>query len=581
MRPEDNAIARLFKKSLPSGQQEKEVGKRVLYRLLTAQAENPTSSLTQFDESRRPRRKSRPFLSIDVAPIAAAASVLLIVVLASAMWKRLENPARNGTSESVIADAPDGKMLTLSDGSQVEMQPQSELQVHRADDGLRIRLKTGSVIVTAAKQGAGRLYVETKDVVASVVGTVFLVSVVQAGSRVGVFDGVVNVQHGAASENLSPGQQMATNAAMGPVPLETQVSWSRNPASLLALLRPSVPQALPPAAEFAFAAAQSQPAAPSQNRQEGGSLLIFGAANNNRGPSQRGPAPVPLTESEQAMEQALKSNEAATDLPFMVEANYFQSNRGEYTVPITLKIPGSQLARSEPAKRILLDLFGEVKDDFGATVQNLRDAVDVQLTNETAGELSTRQITYEKGFTLLPGRYSMKFLVHDGLTGRIGTYQTSFVIPNLMREQKNLAISSVVLSSELVNSGGATSNSAQPSAGDPLIIQGKKLVPSVNRTFRSGHDLIVFLQAYEPNATGTQPLTGFVSLALYRGQTKVFETLPFIVREDPNRKFRTLPAMLRATLPALPAGPYDCQVTVVDPTTQKSAVWRSAINVVN
>ena len=72
MRPGDNAIARLFKKSLPSEQQEKEVGKRVFYRLLTAQAENPTSSLTQFDESRRPRRKSRPFLSIDVAPIAAA-----------------------------------------------------------------------------------------------------------------------------------------------------------------------------------------------------------------------------------------------------------------------------------------------------------------------------------------------------------------------------------------------------------------------------------------------------------------------------------------------------------------------------
>src|SRR5262249_37912989 len=157
--------------------------------------------------------KWRPMLSIDVAVIAGAASFLLIVVLASAMWRRVENLPRNETSESVFADASDGRMLTLSDGSQVEMRSQSELQVHHADDGLRIRLKAGSIIVTAAKQGAGHLYVETKDAVASVVGTVFVVGVEQAGSRVGVLEGIVKVQHGAATENLSAGQQVATNPA--------------------------------------------------------------------------------------------------------------------------------------------------------------------------------------------------------------------------------------------------------------------------------------------------------------------------------------------------------------------------------
>jgi hypothetical protein len=89
----------------------------------------------------------------------------------------------------------------------------------------------------------------------------------------------------------------------------------------------------------------------------------------------------------------------------------------------------------------------------------------------------------------------------------------------------------------------------------------------------------VFLQASEPNATVTEPVTAFVTL--YRGQTKVFETPPLTVKDDLGRRFRTLPIKLNVPLPTLPVGPYDCQVTVLDPATQKSVVWRSPINVVN
>jgi hypothetical protein len=39
---------------------------------------------------------------------------------------------------------------------------------------------------------------------------------------------------------------------------------------------------------------------------------------------------------------------------------------------------------------------------------------------------------------------------------------------------------------------------------DPFIVEGKKLIPSVTRTFSKRRDLIVFLQAYEPNATATE-----------------------------------------------------------------------------
>ena len=77
-----------------------------------------------------------------------------------------------------------------------------------------------------------------------------------------------------------------------------------------------------------------------------------------------------------------------------------------------------------------------MKDDFGTTVQNVRDKVDIKLSDATAAELAKRPIEYDTGFTLLPGKYTIKFLARDAETGRIGTYQTTFVIPNLKKKRR-------------------------------------------------------------------------------------------------------------------------------------------------
>ena len=45
-----------------------------------------------------------------------------------------------------------------------------------------------------------------------------------------------------------------------------------------------------------------------------------------------------------------------------------------------------------------------MKDDYGVTIQNVRDKLDIKLSDQTAAELSQRPIQYETGFTLLPGK---------------------------------------------------------------------------------------------------------------------------------------------------------------------------------
>jgi hypothetical protein len=89
-----------------------------------------------------------------------------------------------------------------------------------------------------------------------------------------------------------------------------------------------------------------------------------------------------------------------------------------------------------------------VKDAYGLTVTNLRDRVAIKFSGPTAAGLARRPIEYDAGFTLLPASYRIKFLARDGETGRVGSYEMPFTLPNLKRTDERSAISSVVLSSQ-------------------------------------------------------------------------------------------------------------------------------------
>jgi len=291
-----------------------------------------------------------------------------------------------------------------------------------------------------------------------------------------------------------------------------------------------------------------------------------------------------LADKERQLEDALMLGDPITELTIALELEYFQLNRAEYFVPMIVKIPGSELvlARKRGAEHTLIDFVYEVKDDFGTTMSNVRDKVDVKLTDVTAAELPKKPVQYQTGFTLLPGKYSLKFLARDAETGRIGTYMTKFDIPNLNKEEKRIPISSVVLSSQRVDVRDAlftvNKDKGATAAVDPLITDGQRLIPSVTRVFSKTKEMYIYLQAYERGATTTQPLVAFVTF--YRGQTKAFETPPLPVTEGMDPKSKALPLKFSVSLGKLQAGEYNCQVTVLDPTGNKAAFWQAPIMLV-
>jgi VWFA-related protein len=286
-------------------------------------------------------------------------------------------------------------------------------------------------------------------------------------------------------------------------------------------------------------------------------------------------------DKERQLEDALMLADPVTDLTIAMEIDYFQLNRAEYFVPIAVKIPGRELAlaRRGGAEHTLIDFIGEIKDEFGTTVSNVRDKVDMKLSGATAAELAKHPIQYEGGFTLLPGKYTIKFLARDAETGRIGTYQATFVIPNLNKEDKRVPISSVVLSGQRQDLKEALySVKKDDQSVNPLVQDGQRLVPSVTRVFSKSRDMYIYLQAYERGATTTQPLVAFATF--FKGETKVFETRPVEVTAGLDPKSKAVPLRFSATLTGLDPGEYNCQVTVLDPTGGKAAFWQAMVRVV-
>jgi len=66
-------------------------------------------------------------------------------------------------------------------------------------------------------------------------------------------------------------------------------------------------------------------------------------------------------------------------------------------------------------------------------------------------------------------------------------------------------------------------------------------------------------------------------VTFYRGQAKAFETPPLPVTEGLNNRMKTVPLKFSLSLAKLTPGRYTCQVTVLDPASQKAAFWQAPV----
>ena len=127
-------------------------------------------------------------------------------------------------------------IVSLNDGSTIEMKDRSELYLTKNRQGTTIHLNRGSIVVEAAKQRDGQLFVESAGSHVSVTGTIFSVNNGTKGSRVSVIEGEVKLNHAGADRTLRPGEQATTSAAIEVIPVQQEIAWSRKAAKYAEML---------------------------------------------------------------------------------------------------------------------------------------------------------------------------------------------------------------------------------------------------------------------------------------------------------------------------------------------------------
>jgi VWFA-related protein len=288
------------------------------------------------------------------------------------------------------------------------------------------------------------------------------------------------------------------------------------------------------------------------------------------------------SDKERQLEEALLLGDPVTDLSLALEVDYFRLARDRYFVPLAVKVPGAELelARKGGAESTVLDFIGEVRDSNGRIAGRVRDSIEVKLKGENVGQLGKRFLEYGGGFTLTPGDYTLKFLCRENATGKMGTFETKFTVPDVVADQKYLRMSSVVWANqrELLSAAvGAAERNKKLLAGDPLVKDGYKLVPSITKVFRKDQSLYVFFEVYD---SGTDPSSKLPNLAasvsFFRGKLRAFESDTLRVTETPG-KGNVVGVHFEIPLAQLAPGPYTCQVNVVDELGKKFAFRRAPL----
>jgi VWFA-related protein len=254
---------------------------------------------------------------------------------------------------------------------------------------------------------------------------------------------------------------------------------------------------------------------------------------------------------EQQLQDQLLSDLSATDLSAYVSSAYFRIAENRYYVPLSLIVPGYQLpiTRATDKSTATIDVLGSVRDEQRRPVGRIRDTV--KLAPETADDLKKKTVQYESGLEMPPGKYHVKMVVRENAGGAFGSYETDFVVPDVRRQPVKL--SSVIVGTQL-------QTVARRNDVNPLIRDGRELVPNVTRVVSASQHLYFYYEVYDPSP----PVKVLTSIAFFRGRQRAFET-PLVQQTELAGEHGTA-AVFQFDVPAasLRPGLYTCQINVVD-----------------
>ena len=262
---------------------------------------------------------------------------------------------------------------------------------------------------------------------------------------------------------------------------------------------------------------------------------------------------------EAQLDDELSAAVSSTDVPMVVGTGYFrQQNAGggprndRFYVPIAVAVPGFAVPVAEKATEVQLDVKGEVRDEQGRVIGRLRETIKVP--SGGAETLAGRQVFYQTGVSLPPGRFVVKVVLRENTGGGVGSFEAPIVVPQL--NAQSMKVSSVVMSTQVQKAAAGRSD-------NPLVRDGVQLLPNLTRAVGRNQKVYFYYEVYDPALAEQNPDLR-TSLAFYRGGVKVFET-PMATRtaiDEPNR--RAVVFQFEVPAEQFKPGTYTCQINIID-----------------
>ena len=294
------------------------------------------------------------------------------------------------------------------------------------------------------------------------------------------------------------------------------------------------------------------------------------------------------TERDRQLEEAFAVDRPFTDLPFILEADYFKDEKDTSVVPVSLQLAGNGIQFEEKGNRreAQIEFLARITDPKGKVAGVARDIVQVRLPVQTAEKIKTGQILYTTGFQLRPGDYNMKFLMRDNRTGKLGSFEQSLTVPPI--DGKKLQLSSIVLGSRLINAQEDTPGVQHSGFGerfrmlavkhDPLKIEDKRIVPSIGNVFLARQTLYVYFQVYGAGEDSQTKKPSLETLLLFlKGKTKVLESQPYRVTDWIKDSKGVATVTMAVPLKSLKRGAYALQIHLRDEVTDSNYFQRIPI----
>jgi VWFA-related protein len=216
------------------------------------------------------------------------------------------------------------------------------------------------------------------------------------------------------------------------------------------------------------------------------------------------------------------------------------------------ELPGDSLVATPNPDRhayaMHASLLALVKDAGGQVVDKYGIDAPYEISDANYKAVQAGVVTYTHPVSLPPGHYTVETAVIDREGGRASTNVIPFDVP---APHKGVGLSSVMLIQRVEPATGPAD------ASDPLVVQGKRLVPFVGSTLAADTKPYVYFAIYPDKASAEKPKLHVE----FQAEGQVFANQSYEL--PPPDATGAIPMLIRA---ATHAGPCELKISVTQGT---------------